>query len=78
MWIYILVASVVAIAFVNKSKKVSNWNLLWIVPVLAFVLWIAFSVVGAIFSWIIVPLLIVGVIFAAFLYLKDKVTPPNP
>jgi hypothetical protein len=71
-WIYWIIASVIAIAFVNKSS-ISNWNLLWIVPAVVLGMCIFFWIAGAIFYWIIMPLLVVGVILSFALYLKDKV-----
>lgn len=71
MWIYIIIASVIAIAIVNKTKC-SNWSLLGIVPALAVGVWIAWSVAGVVYHYLLIPLLAVGVIVAVVLYIKKK------
>jgi len=71
--VYFVVATIVAAAIINKTKM-SNLNMIWLIPASWIGLGILFGVLGALFKWVALPILIVGGIVVGLMYAKKETT----
>ncbi|MDP3026650.1 MAG: hypothetical protein Q8N63_03000 [Nanoarchaeota archaeon] len=67
--VFFILSTLIAMAIVNKTK-IPNRYIPWAILASWIALAVLFAILGGLFRFVIVPLLIVGIIAVAWMYLK--------